>query len=109
MVLALASLVVSLWLHVEWLVFVAIIFLAIGILSKRASSAIARLWLGFSHYLGAVMNYVLMCIIFYGVLIPMALLQRLFGCNPIRRKTEEGTYFHLRNHLFSEQDIDKPW
>ena len=64
-VLALASLVVSLWLNMGWLVYLAMGFLVLGIVSKSASSAIAKIWLGFSHYLGMVMNFVLMFIIFH--------------------------------------------
>ena len=61
-VLALASLIFSVWLHVEWLVYAAMTFLVIGIVSQRASKVIAKVWLGFSNYLGVVMNFVLMFI-----------------------------------------------
>ena len=109
LVLALASLIISLWLNVEWLEYVAIAFLVIGIVSKRISMEIAKVWLAFSHYLGLVMNFVLMFIIFLFILIPLAQLQRLFGSNHIRRKTTENTYFHQRNHHYSSKDIDNPW
>ena len=108
-VLALASLIISLWLQVDWLLFVAMAFLVICIVSKWASMAIAKVWLGFSHYLGVVMNFVLMFIIFYFILIPLAGLQRLFGNNQIRRKTNGTTFFHSRNHRYSGKDIDNPW
>ncbi len=108
-VLALASLIISLWLNLGWLVYVAMGFLAIGILSKTISFFIAKIWLGFSHYLGLVMNFVLMFFIFHLILIPLAFLQRLFGSNQIRRKNTEDTYFHPRNHHFSSKDIDNPW
>lgn len=109
LVLALASLIISLWLNVEWLEYVAIAFLVIGIISKSVSMSIAKIWLGFSHYLGIVMNFVLMFIIFHFILIPLAFLQRLFGNNQIRRKTSGNTYFHHRNHHYSSKDIDNPW
>ncbi|MBW8200449.1 SxtJ family membrane protein [Flagellimonas abyssi] len=108
-VLALASLIFSVWLHVEWLVYVAMAFLAIGVVSKRASTLIAKVWLGFSHYLGVVMNFVLMFIIFHCILIPLAGLQRLFGNNQVRKKTTETSYFHPRKHLYTGKDIDNPW
>ena len=109
LVLALASLIISLWLNVEWLEYVAIAFLLIGIVSKRISMEIAKVWLAFSHYLGLVMNFVLMFLIFHFILIPLALLQRLFGSNHIRRKNIGNTYFHHRNHHYSSKDIDNPW
>lgn len=109
LVLALASLIISLWLNVEWLEYVAIAFMVIGIVSKSASMLIAKVWFGLSHYLGLVMNFVLMFVIFHFILIPLAGLQRLFGSNHIRRKTTGNTYFHQRNHHYSSKDIDNPW
>ena len=108
-VLALASLIVSIWLNVEWLVYVTMAFLIIGVVSKSTAMAIAKIWLGFSRYLGVVMNFVLMFVIFYLILIPLALLQRMFGRNQISRKNNENTHFHLRNHRYSSKDIDNPW
>ncbi len=55
------------------------------------------------------MNFVLMFIIFHFILIPLALLQRLFGSNHIRRKNTGNTYFHHRNHHYCSKDIDNPW
>ena len=97
-VLALASLIFSVWLHVEWLVYAAM-----------TSKVIAKVWLGFSNYLGVVMNFVLMFIIFHCILIPLAGLQRLFGNNQIRRKTTGNSYFLQRKHLYTGKDIDNPW
>ncbi len=108
-VLALASLIFSVWLHMEWLVYVAMTFLVIGIVSQRASKVIAKVWLGFSNYLGVVMNFVLMFIIFHCILIPLAGLQRLFGNNQIRSKTSGNSYFLQRKHLYTDKDIDNPW
>lgn len=108
-VLAFASLVISQWAHITWLIYVAIGFLAIGIISKGLTMAIAKVWFGFSHYLGTVMNYVLMFIIFHLILIPLAFLQRLFGKNQLSHKTKGNTFFHYRNHQFESKDIDNPW
>ena len=108
-VLALASLIASLWLNVQWLVYLALAFLAIGMISKSAAMFIAKVWLGFSHYLGVVMNFVLMFIIFHLILIPLAGLQRLFGHNHIRKKTNGSSYFRPRNHRYTSKDIDNPW
>lgn len=109
LVLALASLIISLWLNVEWLDYVAVALLVIGIVSKRISMQIAKVWIGFSHYFGLMMNFVLMFVIFHFILIPLALLQRLLGSNHIRRKNTGNTYFHHRNHHYSSKDIDNPW
>lgn len=108
-VLAFVSLIISQWANITWLIYVAIGFLAIGIISKGLSMAIAKVWFGFSHYLGTIMNYVLMFVIFHLILIPLALLQRLFGKNQLRRKTDDHTFFQFRNHQFESKDIDNPW
>jgi hypothetical protein len=108
-VLALASLVVSLWLHLSWLNYVAIVLLIISIISKKLTQAINTIWLTFSHYLGMVMNKVLMFVIFYVFLVPISFFQRITGNNQILKKRQGNTYFHQRNHLYTKKNIENPW
>jgi large-conductance mechanosensitive channel len=108
-VLAFASLIASLWLHVGWLIYVSIGLLAISFISKRLTALIGKGWLSFSNYLGVVMNYVLMFIIFYIFLSPLSFFQRLGGKNQILKKGKEDSHFYKRNHLYTKKDIENPW
>ena len=108
-VLALASLIASLWLDVSWLIYLSIGLLAISLVSKRITSVIGKGWLSFSHYLGLVMNYIIMFIIFYFFLFPLAFFQRLAGGNQILKRKKGESHFHRRSHFFSGRDIENPW
>lgn len=108
-VLALASLIASLWLDVSWLIYLSVGLLTISLIFRRLTTVIGKGWLSFSHYLGIVMNYVIMFIIFYFFLVPLAFFQRLAGGNQILKKKKGDSHFHQRNHLYSTKDIERPW
>ena len=108
-VLALASIIASLWLHISWIIYVAIGLLVVSIISKKLTTFIGKVWLSFSNYLGVVMNYVLMFVIFYLFLVPLSFFQRLAGKNQILNKRNGNSHFHKRNHLYSKKDIENPW
>lgn len=108
-VLALASLIAFLWLDVSWIIYLSIGLLTISFFSKRLATMIAKGWLSFSFYLGVVMNYIIMFIIFYFFLIPLSFFQRMVGSNQILRKKKGNSHFHQRNHLYSDKDIENPW
>ena len=92
-----------------WLVYFAVVLLTIPLISKKVAFILAKGWFAFSEYLGAVMNYIIIFICFYFFLVPLSFLQKMFGKNQILKKPQGDTYFHKRKHLFTADDIDKPW
>lgn len=108
-VLALASLLFYLWSDIIWLIYVSVGLLAIALISKKITVIIGKIWLTFSHWLGMIMNYIILSLIYYLVLFPLALLQRLTGKNQILKKENPDSYFHKRKHLFTSKDIDHLW
>lgn len=107
--LALVSLIAFLWLNINWLIYVAIGLLMIPLISKKLANIIGYIWFSFAEYLGTIMNYIIMFLVFYFVLFPVSLLQRLVGKNQILSEKGNNSYFHQRNYSFSEKDIDDPW
>lgn len=108
-VLALASLVAYLTFNLNWLLYLAILILIIAIISKKLTLFIGKTWFAFSHYLGLVVNYILMFFIFCLILTPLSFFQRLTGNNQILKKNSGDSYFHKRNHLYTKKDIENPW
>ena len=108
-VLALASLLASFILDINWLVYLAIALLTISFISKKLTTLIGEVWFIFSEYFGIVMNQIIMFIIFYLFLCPISFFQRLFGGNQILNKSKNGSHFIKRNHLYSKNDIKNPW
>lgn len=108
-VLALASLIAFLTFDVNWLMYLAIVFLIIAVVSKKLTLFIGKIWFGFSHYLGLVMNSIIMFLIFFLILTPLSFFQRLTGNNQILKKGNADSYFYKRNYLYTKKDIEKPW
>ncbi|APZ46666.1 hypothetical protein BW723_10355 [Polaribacter reichenbachii] len=108
-VLALASLICFLLFNVKWLVYLSVVFLVIPLISLKIALIIANIWLTFSNYLGLIMNYILMFVCFYFILVPISFLQKVFGGNQILKKQKGDSYFIKRNHLFTKNDIKNPW
>ncbi|PKQ45165.1 SxtJ family membrane protein [Confluentibacter flavum] len=108
-ILALASLIVYLKFDTNWAIYLALGLLVLSFISKKITIIIAETWFSFAHYLGLVMNQIIMFIIFYMVLIPLSFFQRLMGSNQILKKNKSNSYFHKRNHLFTTKDIERPW
>ena len=108
-VLALVLLVVYLKFEVIWLIYVALSLLIIGTIFTKLTIAIGVVWFKFSHYFGLIMNFVVMSIIFYLFLTPLAFFQKVFGKNKLRKKHTNDSYFHFRRSSFTKETIEKPW
>lgn len=108
-ILALTLLVVYVKFDGTWAIYSALGLLGIAVISKKAVLIIGKAWFSFSHYLGVVMNQIIMFIIFYGVLVPLSFFQRLMGNNQLLKKNKSDSHFHQRNHLFIKKDIERPW
>src|SRR5690606_79305 len=107
--LALVLLIVYLKFDAIWAVYLAVGLLAIALISKKITLFIGKLWFAFSHYLGLVMNQIIMFVIFYLFLVPLSFFQRLMGNNQILKKHKGDSYFHQCHHLFTKKDIERPW
>lgn len=108
-VLTLVSLIGYLRFNIKWLIYLPLILLVISILSRKVTCFIGEVWMSFSYYFGIVMNCIIMGILFYIVLTPLSFFQRLTGGNHILKKEKSNSYFHVREHYFNKNDIEKPW
>lgn len=72
----------------------------------------ALVWYGLSHMLGTVMSKVILALVFFIIVVPVAALRRLFGIDSLRlRAFKKGseTAMHIRNHTYVAADIEKPY
>jgi hypothetical protein len=90
----------------------AALLLAVGLFVKPAGALIARAWLKFGGLLGAVNSRIILGVIFYLFLTPIALLARLTRVDFLHLKKRPGadrSYWHARNHAYTAEDIGKLW
>lgn len=70
------------------------------------------LWLQISKVLNFVVTKVLLSVVFFVILVPIALLYRLSGKDSLQKKKLDGvgnSYFLTRNQGFSPKDFEKTW
>jgi Saxitoxin biosynthesis operon protein SxtJ len=73
---------------------------------------VAVLWLGFSDLLGAVMSRVLLSIVFFAVVTPIAIFRRLAGKDSLKLrafKAGKDSVMVERNHTFIGRDLERPY
>ena len=112
MAMTLISLLAILYTQSLTLLPLAIGLLLLGMVWPRAYALPARLWLGISLLLGSVMSRIVLSIIFVVIVTPIALVMRLFGHDPMRRKAwKKGTdsTFVSRDHLVEAKDLEHPF
>ena len=93
-------------------VLISIIILAsIGLFSTYLTGKIHFLWTKFSEILGGIMSKVILSLLFFLFLFPIALLSRLFTKKDALqlKRTTEPTYYTTRNHLYTAEDLENPW
>ena len=88
----------------------AFIFTA-SALSPVAANFIYKWWMKFAQFMGNINSKVLLTIIFFVFLTPLAFLYRLFGKDPLqlKRNLKKPSYFINRNHTYTKEDLEKMW
>ena len=73
---------------------------------------LAFVWFYFSTALGKITNRIVLTIIFVGLLIPVGVIRRCLGFDPMKRKAWKNgrnSVFTERNHIFTANDFNRPY
>ena len=111
-VLAAACIACALIFKAQAFAYVALGLLLIGLFFRWPAAKLAGAWLGLSAVLGAINSRVLLTLVYYLVLTPIALLYRLTHRDPLglkRADDSERSYWILRDHRFEPRDLERPW
>ena len=83
----------------------------IGMFSKYLTAKISWAWLKVGEMTGAVMSKVILSLVFFLFLFPIALLSRLFSkSNSLQlKKTSSTSYYFTRNHKYEAKDLENVW
>jgi hypothetical protein len=115
--------IVTGFLAIAWILFIkdyikastvlAKIAVGIGLVSifiPIAAKGIEWIWLKLAHVLGWINSKILLSLIFFLFLLPIALLSRLFTKDPLKLKGGEiKSMFTDRNHLYTKEDLENIW
>jgi len=95
--------------HHKWLLITAFVIMLIGIFSDFLTEKIALLWLKLAEFLGNINGKILLSILFFFILTPIALLAKLFGNRNMELKKENKSHYTVRNHLYTAKDLKNMW
>jgi hypothetical protein len=95
--------------HPVWLPIAVGLTLA-TLLSSWLARVVAWGWLSLSQAIGFVVSRILLGIIYFAVLTPIALLRRALGRDPMHlKRPADGSGFFERNQSFAAKDLERPW
>ena len=110
LVISLGLVALSVVFRVRLLIGVALLIGFIGLFVKPLAERIAWLWMKFATGLGFVTSRILLSLVFFVVLCPVALLHRVFAKNGLQLKRSVGdTYYSERNHRYTPEDFENTW
>lgn len=94
------------------LMLLAIVFLVIAMTYPPIFKPFARLWFALSIALGTVVSKIILTILFFLLVLPVGLLRRALGKDSMNLKgwkKGQESVFRKREHLFSAEDMDRPY
>lgn len=91
------------------LLYVAVGLGVIGMFFDHLTAKIHWAWMKLAEGMGWVMSKVILGIVFFLFLFPIALLSRITGKNSMQLKRKEESYFVTRNHTYTKKDLEHVW
>lgn len=91
---------------------IAYIALGIGLVSLIVPPVGYRIvwgWYKLAELLSRVMNPLILGLVYYTFISPIAILFRLFGNDPLELKTNKGSMYEIREKRYTKEDLEKPW
>ena len=77
-----------------WLLIVAIIFLALGLLNSKILTPLNKIWFKFGLLLGRIVSPVIMSIIFFFVVTPISFVMKILGKDILNlKRNNNNTYW----------------
>lgn len=94
----------------SWLLYTAFGLSLLGLISRTFANWFNRAWTGLSEILGYVMSRVILTLLYFVILTPLALLYRLFNKDPLQLKRKQsGSYYTERAHVYTRKDLENTW
>lgn len=107
---------VVLWFYTKqehvYLLYACISIGVLGLSSTFFSRKIALVWFRFAELLGSVMNKVILSLIFFVFLVPIAWIAKVFNSkdNSLQlKKPDADTYYFERHHKYESKDLENTW
>lgn len=93
----------------KYLLLAALILGLIGLFIPFLAEKIHWAWMKLAHAMGWVMSKVILTIVFFVFLLPIALLVRAFGKGSVKMKKGGASYYKTRDFLYTKDSLEHVW
>lgn len=94
----------------DWPLYVSLGIGVSGLISHSIRKGIDFIWMKMALVLSFIMPNILLSLIYFIVLVPLAIVSQLFLRNdPLNLKNNSASLFKDRNHVFEKADFEKMW
>ncbi len=110
-VLSLAFLIGYFVFHVKWFLLIAGLLTLGNVLESRITALIAKYWLKFSSLIGTFNSKVILSVVFYLMLTPLAFVYRRFDKTLVNhfKNNSKDSYFDEVNQPCKKETFEKLW
>jgi len=109
LVLTGASVIFGLILEINLFFYLAFVLVAVGVFVKRLALLIAEGWMKLADFLGLFVSRIVLAVVFFIFLTPIALLARKIKGSSLGLKNNKSSFFDTRNHQYSKEDFENVW
>ncbi|MEQ9310096.1 MAG: hypothetical protein RLN90_11645 [Balneolaceae bacterium] len=109
LVIVVGLLLIAAILDNETFAYVALLIGLICLVIPPAGYWIVWGWYKLALILSKVMNPLVLGLVYFVFISPIAILFRLFGNDPMRLKDNKGSMYEVREKTFSKEDLENPW
>lgn len=109
LVISMGFLVVHLVFSWKWAIMTALATGLIGVFSPSLTKIIDLWWMKLANLLGSIIPNILLSLVFFGILFPLALVARLFNRDPLMLSSRYNSYFIDSNRQIGKKDLEKMW
>jgi hypothetical protein len=109
MVIITGLLVIFLLSEKSWIIPVSIAFGAIFIFINPLATLIHKGWMTLAKVLGWIMSKLILSLLWYIILTPLAFIYRLTGHDELQLKKDKNSQFSDCPKEYSPADFEKPW
>jgi len=95
--------------NVKYLTFIAYSIGVLSVLIPPVAFGTDWVWMKLALVLGWINSRILLTLIFFLILVPIALLRRVFGNSALQLDRNQETVFKSRNHLYRKEDLSETW
>ena len=93
----------------KYLLLSALILGLIGVFIPLLADKIHWAWMKLAHVMGWVMSKVILTLVFFVFLLPMAVVVRLMGKGNVKLKPSGASYYKERNFLYDKDSLEHVW